>query len=74
MSMIDFNNTEMAVAVIFTLIIMFVISFAVSFLFWFFILADLSPKYEKGIILDANHNFYAYLGDRAVYIFGLFID
>lgn len=70
MSMIDFNNTEMAVAVIFTLIIMFVISFAVSF----FILADLSPKYEKGIILDANHNFYAYLGDRAVYIFGLFID
>ena len=34
MSMIDFNNTEMAVAVIFTLIIMFVISFAVSFLFW----------------------------------------
>ena len=39
-----------------------------------FILADLSPKYEKGIILDANHNFYAYLGDRAVYIFGLFID
>lgn len=72
MSMIDFNNTEMAVAVIFTLIIMFVISFAVSFLF--FILADLSPKYEKGIILDANHNFYAYLGDRAVYIFGLFID
>ncbi|WP_263863511.1 hypothetical protein [Limosilactobacillus reuteri] len=33
MSMIDFNNTEMAVAVIFTLI-MFVISFAVSFLFW----------------------------------------
>lgn len=72
MSMIDFNNTEMAVAVIFTLIIMFVISFAVSFLF--FILADLSPKYEKGIILDANHNFYAYLGDHAVYIFGLFID
>lgn len=34
MSMIDFNNTEMAVAVIFTLIIMFVISFAVGFLFW----------------------------------------
>ncbi|MCC4453934.1 hypothetical protein [Limosilactobacillus reuteri] len=34
MSMIDFTNTEMAVAVIFTLIIMFVISFAVSFLFW----------------------------------------
>ena len=34
MSMIDFNNTEMAVAVIFTLIILFVISFAVSFLFW----------------------------------------
>ncbi|WPU44885.1 hypothetical protein [Limosilactobacillus reuteri] len=34
MSMIDFNNTEMAVTVIFTLIIMFVISFAVSFLFW----------------------------------------
>ncbi|AEI57725.1 hypothetical protein HMPREF0538_21516 [Limosilactobacillus reuteri SD2112] len=33
-SMIDFTNTEMAVAVIFTLIIMFVISFAVSFLFW----------------------------------------
>ena len=32
--MIDFTNTEMAVAVIFTLIIMFVISFAVSFLFW----------------------------------------
>ncbi|CUR42695.1 hypothetical protein LRLP16767_LRLP167_00486 [Limosilactobacillus reuteri] len=37
-------------------------------------MADLSPKYEKGIILDANHNFYAYLGDHAVYIFGLFID
>ncbi|MGF0013722.1 hypothetical protein [Limosilactobacillus reuteri] len=37
MSMIDFNNTEMAVAVIFTLIIMFVISFAVSFLFWRFL-------------------------------------
>ena len=36
MSMIDFNNTEMAVAVIFTLIIMFVISFAVSFLFFLF--------------------------------------
>ncbi len=32
--MIDFTNTEMAVAVILSLIIMFVISFAVSFLFW----------------------------------------
>lgn len=70
MSMIDFNNTEMAVAVIFTLIIMFVISFAVSFLFWLIYHQNM----KKGIILDANHNFYAYLGDRAVYIFGLFID
>ncbi|MCR1863127.1 hypothetical protein [Limosilactobacillus reuteri] len=34
MSMIDFTNTEMAVAVIFTLIIMFVASFVTSLLFW----------------------------------------
>ena len=71
--MIDFTNTEMAVAVIFTLIIMFVISFAVSFLFWLIYHQNMK-KYEKRIIRDDNYNFYAYLGDRAVYIFSLFID
>ena len=44
MSMIDFNNTEMAVAVIFTLIIMFVISFAVSFLFLFWLIYHQNMK------------------------------